>query len=74
MVVETGETVDLVFTRTISRTCVTRVIVAIADGRTIERQLPEGVRVPIRLRFERAGELGFHCPMAMYGGTIEIRP
>ncbi len=73
VVVAAGETVRLVFTRTVARTCVTRVIVRTAEDRAIERDLPHRVPVAITLRFDRTGELGFHCPMAMYGGTIEIR-
>ncbi len=73
LTVAVGETVRLVFTRRVERTCVTRVILWLAKDHRIERALPVGVRVPVVLRFERPGELGLNCPMQMYGATITIR-
>ena len=73
LTVAAGETVRLVFTRRVAKTCITRVILWLAKDRRIERALPLGAQVPIVLRFDRPGELGLACPMQMYGATITIR-
>ena len=69
---QVGDTVDLVFTREVEKTCVTRVIVSLDETRTLERELPLGKPVHVILRFDRPGNLGFHCPMDMYGGSIDV--
>lgn len=71
--VGTGETVRFVVTRTVARTCADRIVLYLDDSRTLQRALPVGERITITLRFDRRGELGFSCPMKMYGGTIEVR-
>ena len=70
--VHRGEAVTLVFTRQVERTCVKRVILALDGERKIERDLPRGQPVAITLRFDRAGEIGFSCPMEMHGGRVLI--
>lgn len=69
----TGEEVELVFTRRVAHTCVTRVVLSLDADRRIERELPRDQPVVVRLTFDRPGELGFSCPMGMYAGVIEIR-
>lgn len=68
-----GENLELVFTRRVEHTCVTRVIVSLDGDRRLERDLPLDQPVAVRLTVDRPGELGFSCPMAMYGGTIRVR-
>lgn len=68
-----GETVTLVFTRLVERSCVDRVMVSLDEHRRIERDLPLRVPVTVTLVLEAAGELGFACPMGVHGGTIEVR-
>ena len=68
-----GETITLVFTRTIERSCADRVIVSLDEDRRVERDLPLRMPVAVTLVLENVGELGFSCPMGMYGGTIEVR-
>lgn len=68
-----GETLTLVFTRQIQRTCVKRVVLSLDDEHTLERDLPMEVAVPVTLTLDRAGELGFSCPMGMHSGVIEVR-
>lgn len=70
--VDLGETATMVFTRKVERTCVKRVIVALDDDHNIERDLPIGAPVAITLTFDRPGELGFWCAMAMRGGAIHV--
>ncbi len=75
VVVQAGETVELIFTRTVEHTCVTSVVVSLDADTRIERGLPLGVAVTVTLAFarEQPGELGFACPMGMHGGVIEVR-
>jgi len=68
-----GETITLVFTRTVERSCVDRVVVSLEKDGRIERDLPLRVPVSVTLVLEEAGELGFACPMGMHGGTIEVQ-
>lgn len=71
--VESGETATIVFTRRVQHTCVKRVVVALDDGHgNVERDLPIGTPVAITLTFDRIGELGFSCAMAMQGGAIHV--
>ncbi|HVV85901.1 MAG TPA: cupredoxin domain-containing protein [Kofleriaceae bacterium] len=68
-----GEEVELVFTRRVEHTCVTRVVLSLDADRRIERDLPLDRPVVVRLSFDRPGELGFSCPMGMHAGVITIR-
>lgn len=68
-----GETVRLVFTRKVEHTCVTQVLVWLAEGRTIERELPIDRPVAITLELTAPGELGFACPMHMFGGWLDVK-
>ncbi len=67
------ETITLVFVRTVEPSCADRVIVSLDEERRLERDLPLEAPVEVTLVMERAGDLGFSCPMGMYGGTIEVR-
>lgn len=71
--VSVGETATVVFTRKVNHTCVKRVVLEIADGHNVERDLPVGEPIAFTLTFDRAGELGFSCAMAMRGGAIHVR-
>lgn len=68
-----GETVELVFTRRVGRTCVTRVILWLAEGQTLERDLPLDVPVSVTLALVQRGDIGFACPMHMYGGRVDVQ-
>lgn len=68
-----GETITLVFTRTVERSCVDRVVLSLDEDRRIERDLPLRVPVTVTLVLETTGALGFSCPMGMHGGTIEVQ-
>ena len=71
--VRQGEAVTFTFLRTVERTCVTRVIIRLDAEHRLERDLPMDQPTSITLRFTRAGEIGFTCPMDMYGATVTIR-
>ena len=71
--VAAGETVRLIFTRRVERTCVKRVVVSLDQDRTLERDLPLDTPVSVTLQFDRPGELGYACPMARHGGKIVVR-
>jgi plastocyanin len=68
-----GETVTIVFTRKVQRTCVKRVVVALDDQHNVERDLQVDHPVALTLKFDRAGEVGFSCAMMMQGGAIHVR-
>lgn len=70
--VEHGESVTLVFTRTVEHTCAKQVIVELDAHREVHRDLPLHEPVAVALQFEHAGELGFTCGMKMLGGTIVV--
>ncbi len=67
-----GETVRLVFTRRVTRSCVTRVTLWLDADHAIERELPYGVPVAITIELATAGEIGFACPMHVHGGRIDV--
>lgn len=70
--VHRGETVTLVFTRTVKHTCVKRVLVSLDDDHDVQRDLAMNQPVPITLHFDRPGELIYQCSMGMRGGTIRV--
>ena len=72
--VTSGEPVTIVFTRTVERTCVKRVVLEIDDEHDVQRDLPIGQPIAITVAFEQPGELGFSCAMAMKGGAIHVHP
>lgn len=71
--VTVGELVRLRFTRTTSNGCAREVVLSLDGDHQISRELPVNVPIDLVLQFDRAGELGFSCGMAMLGGTIVIR-
>ncbi len=68
-----GETITLVFTRTVERSCVDHVILSLDEDRRVERDLPLRAPVAVTLVLDAVGELGFSCPMGMHGGALEVR-
>ena len=70
--VRSDETVTLVFTRTVERTCVKRVLVYLDRDHDVARDLPLGQPVAISLHCDRPGELVYACSMQMTGGTIRV--
>ena len=68
-----GETVRLVFTRTVVRSCVTSLVLWLDKDHTIERELPLDVPVAITVELVTAGQVGFACPMHMHGGHLDVR-
>lgn len=70
----TGETINLIFTRTTERTCAKRIVVSLDADQRIQRDLPVGIPVAVTLHFDRPGELGYSCSMGMYGGVIDVEP
>jgi plastocyanin domain-containing protein len=68
-----GETIELVFTRHVAHTCITSVVLWLTPDRTIERDLPLDVPVPLTLTLTEHGDIGFACPMHMFGGRIVVQ-
>lgn len=68
-----GEVVRLTFTRTVEHTCITSVVLWLSSDETLERTLPMSTPVSLTLELQRAGDIGFACPMHMYGGRIDVR-
>jgi hypothetical protein len=48
------------------------VTIRLDEAHHSELDLPVNRPVSVTLRFARAGEIGFTCPMDMYGATIII--
>jgi len=65
--------VTLVFTRKTEATCTKTIVVTVADGKTIERELPLDKAVEIAATFPKAGKLGYACTMNMNKGTIIVQ-
>lgn len=72
-VVPAGRPVTLVFERTTDQTCAKEVIVTLADGSKIEKQLPLDTAVEITTTFRAAGKLGYACGMDMVKGTLTVQ-
>ena len=65
--------VTLVFTRKTEATCTKTVVVTLADGSKIERDLPLDKAVEIAVTFPNAGKLGYACSMDMNKGVIVVQ-
>jgi plastocyanin domain-containing protein len=64
-----GEPIVLVFTRTTKSDCLSEVVIPALN---IKKQLPLNTPVEIPVKFDKAGEVGFECGMAMAKGTINV--
>ena len=64
--------VTLVFTRKTEQTCTKSVVLTMADGKKIERELPLDKPVEIAVTFPKAGKLGYACGMDMAKGIIVV--
>ena len=71
--VPAGRPVTLVFERKTDQTCAKQVVLKLADGSKIERDLPLGKPVEISTTFPTAGKLGYACGMDMIKGTITVQ-
>ena len=65
--------VTLVFTRTTDATCTKSVVLAIDDGKKVERELPLDKPVEIAVTFPKAGKLSYACSMDMVKGIITVQ-
>lgn len=65
--------VTLVFTRKTDATCAKSVVLALDDGKKLERALPLDQPVEISVTFPKAGTLGYACAMDMAKGTIVVQ-
>ena len=65
--------VTLVFTRKTDATCTKSIVVAVDDGKTIERELPLDKPVEIAATFPKSGTLEYACSMNMNKGTIVVQ-
>ncbi len=71
--VPAGKPVTLVFERMTDETCAKQVVLKMADGSKIERDLPLGKPVELAATFPAAGKLGYACGMDMIKGTITVQ-
>ncbi len=71
--VPAGKPVTLVFERMTDDTCAKEVVLALADGSKIEKDLPLGKPVEIATTFPTAGRLTYACGMNMMKGTLTVQ-
>lgn len=71
--VPAGKPVTLVFERKTDQTCAKQVVITMADGSKIEKQLPLNTEVEIAATFPTAGKVGYACGMDMVKGTITVQ-
>ncbi len=71
--VPAGKPVTLVFERKTDQTCAKQVVIKMADGSKIEKELPLNTPVEIAATFPTAGKLGYACGMDMVKGTITVQ-
>lgn len=71
--VPAGKPVTLVFERKTDQTCAKQVVIKMADGSKIEKDLPLNTPVEIATTFPAAGKLGYACGMDMVKGTITVQ-
>ncbi|MBV8760808.1 MAG: cupredoxin domain-containing protein [Deltaproteobacteria bacterium] len=63
----------LVFTRKTDATCAKSIVLTLADGKTIERELPLDKPVEITATFAKAGTLEYACGMHMTKGILVVQ-
>jgi len=71
--VPAGKPVTIVFERKTDQTCAKEVVLTMADGSKIEKQLPLNTPVEIATTFPKGGKLGYACGMDMIKGTITVQ-
>ena len=71
--VPAGKPVTLVFERTTDETCAKEVILQLADGSKIDKQLPLNTPVEIATTFPSGGKVRYACDMDMIKGTITVQ-
>lgn len=71
--VPAGRPVTLVFERMTDETCAKQVVLTMADGSKVERDLPLGKPIEIATTFPTAGKLAYACGMDMVTGTITVQ-
>lgn len=71
--VPAGKPVTLVFTRKTDQTCAKEVIIKMADGSKIEKELPLDKPVEVAATFPAAGTVGYACGMDMVKGQITVQ-
>lgn len=71
--VPAGKPVTLVFKRVTNKTCAKAIVLTMADGKTIERELPLDTPVELAATFPKAGRLGYACSMDMIKGTVVVQ-
>jgi len=70
--VPVGEPVVLVFERKTEQTCATEVVMTV-DGVRIEKELPLGKVVELKITFPTKGTITYACAMDMIRGTITVK-
>ena len=65
--------VTLVFERKTDQTCAKSVVLQMADGTKVERDLPLDKPVEIAATFPMAGTIGYACGMDMLKGTVTVQ-
>lgn len=71
--VPAGKPVTLVFTRKTEQTCIKDVVLTMADGNKVQKQLPLDTAVEIAATFPTAGKLTYACGMDMMKGQIAVQ-
>jgi plastocyanin domain-containing protein len=71
--VPAGKPVTLVFDRKTDATCAKSIVLTMADGTKLERELPLDTPVELAATFPQPGKLGYACSMDMIKGTIVVR-
>jgi plastocyanin domain-containing protein len=71
--VKAGEEVTLAFTRKTDETCAKEVVLYVNDKEKVEKKLPLNQVVTVKVKFSKAGELGYACGMNMYKGVIVVQ-
>ena len=65
-----GQATDLVFTRTVEKTCATELVIPSLD---LRKPLPLNRPVVVSLPPQAAGEIAFACGMNMLKGVVVVR-
>ena len=71
--VPAGKPVTLVFDRMTDHTCAKQVVIKLADGSKIEKDLPLNTPVEVATTFPSAGKVSYACGMNMVTGVITVQ-
>ena len=63
----------LVFNRKTDQTCAKEIVVTMADGKKVKKELPLDTPVEIAATFPTAGKLSYACSMDMLHGTLTVQ-